>query len=189
MRGPMLALLPQTSGSSRSHRGRRGFARRRPALGDRAAMAAVYALQRYSQLIGQRERDKAFAGGAGARSHKMLAARPLHRRTLEPWELAGDAPVTSSAWALVARARLARDPSVKLVPARRGGRQLAAVSKEYPSYFLAQYQLADAYLQAERDNVEPPRRTAGRILPAAGAGDSYRTPDPGPSPEALAAQV
>jgi tetratricopeptide (TPR) repeat protein len=138
-----------------------GFARGVPRSGQ-AAMAAVYALDAYGQMLGRRERENALPEELGPDREKMLA---LARYSEERWprELAGDVARHQIALALLREARHARQPADQLRLLGEAVAKLESVGKDYPSYGLARYQLADACLQAEHDGVEP--------LPGAKPGD------------------
>ncbi len=160
-----------------------GFARDDPRSGQ-AAMSAVYALQAYAQLIGQRERENAPPEELQADREKMLA---LARYVEERWpkELAGDVARHQLALALLREQKQAREGADQARLLTEAVAKLDAVGKDYPSYVVARYQLADACLQAEKDNVDPPagqkpgdyRRRAMQVLtdlpePPAGADPS-----------------
>jgi outer membrane protein assembly factor BamD (BamD/ComL family) len=131
-----------------------GFARDDPRSAQ-AAMAAVYALQAYSRLIAQRERDNTLPEEVKPDRDKMLAlARYIEERW--PKELAGDVARHQIGAALLREQRLAKDPVEQTRQLTEAGTRLLALGKDYPSYSVARYQLADAYLQAEKDNLEPP---------------------------------
>jgi hypothetical protein len=164
-----------------------GFARDDPRSGQ-AAMAAVYALQAYTQLTGQHERDNASADAVQQDREKMLA---LARYVEERWprELAGDVARHQIALELLRQQRQARDPAEQVRLLAEAVAKLAAVRKDYPSYVRAQYQLADACLQAEKENLEPTpgkkpgdyRQQALAVLTA--------LPEPQPGAEASVGQV
>jgi hypothetical protein len=130
-----------------------GFARDDPRSGQ-AAMAGIYALQAYAQLIGQRERDNALPEELRPEREKMLA---LARYVEERWpkEMAGDVARHQLALALLREERQSKDAAEQVRLLGEAVAKLAAVRKDYPSYILTQYQLADACLQAERDNLDP----------------------------------
>jgi hypothetical protein len=149
-----------------------GFARDDPRSGQ-AATSAVYALQAYGQWIGQRERENALPEELRPDREKMLAfARYVEERW--PKELAGDVARHQIALALLREQRQAKEGADQTRLTAEAIAKLGAIGKDYPSYVLAQYQLADACLQAERDNLEPAagqkpgdyRRKAVEILTA-----------------------
>jgi hypothetical protein len=106
-------------------------------------MAAVYALQAYKQSIDEKERKMGTPEEIKEERDKMIAlARYLKERW--PKELAGN----------LARHQLAL-LNLKEKNVAEGISELAGITKEYPSYTISQYQLAEACMQAERDKVEP----------------------------------
>lgn len=149
-----------------------GFARDDPRSGQ-AAMAAVYALQGYAQLIARRERANALPEELRPDREKMLAfARYVEERW--PKELAGDIARHQIALSLLRDQKQAKEGADQTRLLAEAIAKLGSVSKDYPSYVLVQYQLAEACLQAERDNLEPPagqkpgdyRRRALEVLTA-----------------------
>jgi outer membrane protein assembly factor BamD (BamD/ComL family) len=130
-----------------------GFARDDPRSGQ-AATAAVYALQAYAQLIARRERDNALPEELRPDREKMLAFdRYVEQRW--PRELAGDVARHQIALGLLREQKQAKEAADQTRLLNDAAAELGAISKDYPSYVLAQYQLADACLQADRDNLEP----------------------------------
>ncbi len=130
-----------------------GFARDDPRSGQ-AAMAAVYALDAYTRVIGQRERENALPEELRPEREKMLAlARYMDERW--PRELAGQMGRHQLALAVLREARQAKDGAEQTRLLAEAIKGLASIGKDYPSYVVAQYQLADACLQAGRDGLDP----------------------------------
>jgi hypothetical protein len=120
------------------------FARNDP-RSSQASLSAVYALEAYGQLLAERER--AFATPEELKDdkeHMVALARYMQERW--PRELAGD----------LARHQIAlvqlreKEPNYGEAIAK-----LEALTPSYPSYALAQFQLAEAAFKAEREKVEP----------------------------------
>jgi hypothetical protein len=132
-----------------------GFARDDPRSGP-AAMAAAYALQAYAQLISQRERDNASPEELQTDRQKMLALA-AYAEERWPRELAGNMARHQVGLALLRDQKQAKEAADQSRLLAEAVAKLGAVGKDYPSYILVQYQLADACLQAERDNLEPAR--------------------------------
>ncbi len=147
------------------------FARRDP-RSSQAAMAAVYALQSYIQMLA--DPDRAGPGDPKDVKERMLA---LAQYMKERWdkELAGN----------MARHQLGLK-LLKEVKYPEAIAELEGITPAYPSYALAQFQLADAAFSAEKERAKP--------LP----GDSYRqralaaltrVPEPAAGAEPLANHV
>jgi hypothetical protein len=137
-----------------------GFARDDP-RSSQAALAAEYALQAYARVIGQRERENALPEELRPDRVKML---DLARYVEERWpkEVAGDMARHQIALSVLREQKQARDGATQARLLAEAVAKLTAISKAYPSYIVVQYQLADCYLQAERDGVDPlPGKKAG----------------------------
>jgi hypothetical protein len=141
-----------------------GFARDDP-RSSQAALAAVYALQAYAQVIAEREHENALPEELRPDREKMLA---LARYAEERWpkEPAGDMARHQIALALLRDEKLAREPADQVRLLGDALAKLRTISKEYVPYIVVQYQFADACLQADRDGLEP--------LPGQKAGDYRR---------------
>lgn len=130
-----------------------GFARDDPRSGA-AAMSAVYALQAYAQMLGKRERENALQEELRPDQEKMLAlAKYMEERW--PRELAGDVARHQIALTLLHEQKQARQATEQVRLLGAAADKLGSIGKNYASHVVAQYQLADAYLQAEKDNLDP----------------------------------
>jgi hypothetical protein len=143
-----------------------------------AAMSAMYALEAYTLLLAERERAFATPEELKEDREKMLAlARYMEERW--PTELAGD----------LARHQIAllmlRDKEPNYAEAVR---KLEGLNPTYPSYALAQFQLAEAAFKADKEKVEPiPGDKAGYRKHALDALD--RIPEPAANAEPIANRV
>lgn len=136
------------------------FARDDP-RSSQAAMAAVYALQSYAQQLGKRERDAALPEELRPERDKMLSlAHYMEERW--PKELAGDMARHQIGLILLREKKQAKETADQARLLGEALAKLGAISRSYASYIVAQYQLADACLEAERDKLEPgPGEKAG----------------------------
>jgi hypothetical protein len=129
------------------------FARSDP-RSSQAAMAASYALEAHAALLAQRERQYATPEELKDDKDRLLAlARYMEERW--PRELAGDLARHQIAM------RLMREENYP-----EAIKKLEALNPTYPSYALAQFQLAEAAFKAEKDRLPP--------LPGDKPGDYHR---------------
>jgi hypothetical protein len=120
------------------------FARNDP-RSSQAAMAALYALQAYSLMLAERERSFATPEEMKEDKDRMVA---LARYAEERWpkELAGDMARHQIALLMLHE----KEPNYA-----EAFRKLENLTPSYPSYALAQFQLAEAAFKAEREKVDP----------------------------------
>lgn len=116
-----------------------GFAREDPRSGQ-AEMSAVYALQAYSQLVGQKQGK--FEDTAGDRARMFALASYMEQRW--PGSIGGDVARHSVGLQLLREENFPE--AIK---------KLALVGPGYANYALVCYQLADACNKAEKASVEP----------------------------------
>jgi hypothetical protein len=150
-----------------------GFARNDP-RSSQAAMAAVYALQSYVQMIA--DPDRATPEDLKDAKERLLAlAQYMEERW--PKELAGD----------MARHQIGLK-LLKEVNYPEAIAKLEAITPSYPSYALAQFQLAEAAFSADKEKAKPiPGDKLGyrqRALAALG-----RVPEPAAGADPLANHV
>ena len=152
-----------------------GFARDDP-RSSQAAMAAAYALQAYAQDVARRERDGGDEEGLAAEREKMLdLARYMETRW--PHEMAGDmARHQLGLHALRLRGR-ERDPAAATKLFQEGIAKLAAVEPSYPSYPVAQYQLAE-FLLADKEAADAAPNRTRAVAALRGIPDSAADADP-----------
>jgi hypothetical protein len=164
-----------------------GFARDDPRSGQ-AGMAAVYALQAYGQLIAQNERDNRLPEELKPDREKMLSlARYIEQRW--PRELPGQFARHQIGIALLREQKLSREPAEQARLLGEAIQKLDAIDKDYASYVLARYQLADACLQAEHDNLEPPVGEKAGTYRQRALAILINLPDPGPAAEPATAEA